>query len=55
MINDIIKLESKDELSKVRFDDDFDGALKVVLDKMDKEFDSLKSDTYSSSVSEGAE
>jgi len=55
MINDIIKLESKDELSKVRFDDDFDGALKVVLDKMDQEFDSLKSDTYSSSVSEGAE
>ncbi|MDF1530918.1 MAG: ATP synthase subunit A [Methanosarcinales archaeon] len=55
MINDIIKLESKNELSKVRFDNDFDGALKVVLNKMDKEFDSLKSDTYSSSVSEGAE
>ena len=55
MINDIIKLQSKDELSKVRFDDDFDGSLKVVLDKMDKEFDSLKSDTYSSSVSDGAE
>jgi V/A-type H+-transporting ATPase subunit A len=55
MINDIIKLESKDELSKVRFDDDFEGSLKVVLDKMDQEFDSLKSDTYSSSVSEGAE
>jgi len=55
MINDIVKLESKNELSKVRFDNDFDGALKVVLNKMDKEFDSLKSDTYSSSVSEGAE
>ncbi|MCL7414903.1 MAG: ATP synthase subunit A [ANME-2 cluster archaeon] len=55
MINDIIKLESKDELSKVRFDDDFDGSLKVVLDKMDKEFDALKSDTFSSSVSEGVE
>ncbi|MCG7847962.1 MAG: ATP synthase subunit A [ANME-2 cluster archaeon] len=55
MINDIIKLQSKDELSKVRFDDDFEGSLKVVLDKMDKEFDSLKSDTYSSGVSEGAE
>ncbi|MCL7414123.1 MAG: ATP synthase subunit A [ANME-2 cluster archaeon] len=55
MINDIIKLKSKDELSKVRFDDDFEGSLKVVLDKMDKEFDSLKSDMYSTSVSEGAE
>ena len=55
MINDIIKLQSKDELSKVRFDDDFDSSLKVVLDNMDKEFDSLKSDNYSSNVSEGAE
>ena len=55
MINDIIKMESKNELSKVRFDDDFDGSLKEVLDKMDKEFDSIKGETYSTSVSEEAE
>lgn len=55
MINDIIKLKSKDELSKVRFDDDFEGSLKKVLDSMDKEFESLKSEMYPSSVSEGAE
>ena len=50
-MQDIIKLESKDELGKVRFDDDFDGALKVVIKKMEDEFDSLKSEDYSTTAS----
>ncbi len=45
-MQDIVKLESKDELGKVRFDEDFEGALKKVIDKMEDEFDSLKSEDY---------
>jgi V/A-type H+-transporting ATPase subunit A len=45
-MQDIIKLESKDELVKVRFDEDFEGSLEKVLDKMKDEFDSLKSKDY---------
>lgn len=49
-MQDIVKLESKDELGKVRFDDDFDGALKKVIDKMEDEFDSLKSENYAATA-----
>ncbi len=49
-MQDIVKLESKDELGKVRFDEDFDGALKKVIDKMEDEFDSLKSEDYAATV-----
>ncbi len=35
---DIITLESKDELAKVKFEEDFETALNVVLSKMDEEF-----------------
>ncbi len=38
---DILSLESKDELAKVKFEEDFEGALDVVLEKMDKEFAAL--------------
>lgn len=49
-MQDIVKLESKDELGKVRFDEDFDGALKKVIDKMEDEFDSLKSENYAATA-----
>ena len=49
-MQDIVKLESKDELGKVRFDDDFEGALKKVIDKMENEFDSLKSEDYAAAA-----
>ncbi|MBC2698803.1 MAG: ATP synthase subunit A [ANME-2 cluster archaeon] len=49
-MQDIVKLESKDELGKVRFDDDFEGALKKVIDKMEDEFDSLKSEDYAATA-----
>ena len=49
-MQDIVKLESKDELGKVRFDEDFEGALKKVLDKMEDEFDSLKSEDYAATA-----
>ena len=49
-MQDIVKLESKDELGKVRFDEDFEGALKKVIDKMEDEFDSLKSEDYAATV-----
>ncbi len=45
-MQDIIKLESKDELGKARFEEDFEGALEKVIKKMDDEFDSLKSEDY---------
>ena len=45
-MQDIIKLESKDELGKVRFDEDFEGSLEKVIKKMEDEFDSLKSEDY---------
>jgi V/A-type H+-transporting ATPase subunit A len=50
MMQDIVKLESKDELGKVRFDEDFEGALKKVIDKMEDEFDSLKSEDYAATA-----
>ncbi len=40
-MKDILSLESKDELAKVKFEEDFDSALDVVLTKMDKEFAAL--------------
>lgn len=49
-MQDIVKLESKDELGKVRFDEDFEGALKKVIDKMEDEFDSLKSENYAATA-----
>lgn len=39
--SEIIKMESKDELPKVKFEEDFDGSLSAVLAKMDKEFAAL--------------
>ncbi len=49
-MQDIIKLESKDELGKVRFDEDFEGALEKVIKKMEDEFDSLKSEDYATTA-----
>jgi V/A-type H+-transporting ATPase subunit A len=40
-INDIMAMESKDELAKVRYEEDFDGALNNVLSKMDDEFSQI--------------
>ena len=40
-VSEIIKLESKDELAKVKFEENFDASLNVVLTKMDKEFAAL--------------
>jgi V/A-type H+-transporting ATPase subunit A len=40
-MKDILALESKDELAKVKFEEDFDSALNVVMEKMDKEFAAL--------------
>ncbi len=40
-MSDILSLESKDELAKVKFEENFDDALNVVMDKMDKEFAAL--------------
>ena len=37
-MTDIITLESKDELAKVKFEEDFETALNTVLKKMDNEF-----------------
>jgi V/A-type H+-transporting ATPase subunit A len=56
LFQDIMKLESKDEIGKIRFEEDFDGELQKVMDKMEKEFESLQSDSYSSApVAEEAE
>lgn len=56
LFQDIMKLESKDEIGKIRFEEDFDGELQKVMDKMKKEFESLQSDSYSSApVAEEAE
>lgn len=38
LVSDIIKMESKDELPKVKFEENFDAAMNTVLAKMDKEF-----------------
>ncbi|WP_094227827.1 ATP synthase subunit A [Methanolobus psychrotolerans] len=40
-MKDILSLESKDELAKVKFEEDFESALNVVLEKMDREFAAL--------------
>ncbi|WMW22293.1 ATP synthase subunit A [Methanolobus mangrovi] len=40
-MKDILSVESKDELAKVKFEENFDDALNAVLDKMDKEFAAL--------------
>ncbi|WP_445474692.1 ATP synthase subunit A [Methanococcoides methylutens] len=40
-MNKIITIESKDELAKVKFEEDFEAALDVVMTKMDKEFAQL--------------
>nr|WP_305891148.1 ATP synthase subunit A [Methanolobus chelungpuianus] len=40
-MKDILSLESKDELAKVKFEENFQGALDAVLTKMDKEFAQL--------------
>ena len=37
-MNKIITIESKDELAKVKFEEDFESALDVVMTKMDEEF-----------------
>ncbi|AKB77096.1 V-type ATP synthase subunit A [Methanosarcina horonobensis HB-1 = JCM 15518] len=39
--SEIIKMESKNDLPKVKFEEDFDGSLNAVLAKMDKEFAAL--------------
>lgn len=39
--SEILKMESKDELPKVKFEEDFEGSLNAVLAKMDKEFAAL--------------
>ena len=40
-IEDIIKLKSKDDLAKVKFEKDFDGALSVITKTMEDEFAKL--------------
>jgi V/A-type H+-transporting ATPase subunit A len=40
-MKDILSIESKDELAKVKFEEDFESALNVVMEKMDKEFAAL--------------
>ncbi|AKB34134.1 V-type ATP synthase subunit A [Methanosarcina siciliae HI350] len=39
--SEIVKMESKDDLPKVKFEEDFEGSLNTVLGKMDKEFAAL--------------
>jgi V/A-type H+-transporting ATPase subunit A len=40
-MKDILALQSKDELAKVKFEENFDETLDVVLKKMDSEFAKL--------------
>ena len=40
-MGDIISVESNDELAKVKFEEDFEPALNVVMTKMDEEFAKL--------------
>jgi len=40
-MKDILSVESKDELAKVKFEENFQGALDTVMTKMDKEFAQL--------------
>lgn len=41
-IEEIMKLKSKDDLAKVKYEKDFDAALGVILKSMDEEFNKLK-------------
>ena len=52
LFQDIMKLESKDEIGKIRFEADFEGELQKVMNKMETEFKSLQSDLYSSAPEE---
>jgi V/A-type H+-transporting ATPase subunit A len=52
LFQDIMKLESKDEIGKIRFEEDFEGELQKVMGKMETEFKSLQSDLYSSAPEE---
>jgi len=52
LFQDIMKLESKDEIGKMRFEEDFEGELQKIMDKMETEFKSLQSDLYSSAPEE---
>jgi V/A-type H+-transporting ATPase subunit A len=40
-MKDILSVESKDELAKVKFEENFQSALDTVMTKMDKEFAQL--------------
>jgi len=40
-INKIMEMESKDELAKVKYEEDFDAALETIMAKMDEEFTQL--------------
>ncbi|MDD3041671.1 MAG: ATP synthase subunit A [Methanosarcinaceae archaeon] len=40
-MSEILKSEAKDELAKVKYEEDFDGSMNAVLAKMDKEFAAL--------------
>jgi V/A-type H+-transporting ATPase subunit A len=52
LFQDIMKLESKDEIGKIRFEEDFEGELQKIMGKMETEFKSLQSDLYSSAPEE---
>ncbi|KKG11138.1 ATP synthase subunit A [Methanosarcina sp. 2.H.A.1B.4] len=41
-VSEIIKMDSKNELPKVKFEENFDASMNAVLAKMDKEFASLR-------------
>jgi V/A-type H+-transporting ATPase subunit A len=41
-ISELIKMDSKNELPKVKFEENFDASMNAVLAKMDKEFASLR-------------
>jgi V/A-type H+-transporting ATPase subunit A len=41
-VKDIAYLKSRDELAKLKFEEDFDGKLKAVSELMDKEFRDLE-------------
>ena len=41
LVSQIVKLDSKNDLPKIRFEDNFEANLNTVLTKMDKEFAAL--------------
>lgn len=41
-VSEIVKIQSKDELPKVKFEENFDASMNAVMTKMDKEFASLR-------------